>query len=208
MSERPDAVLAATMAHALRDRDADHPVDVTAGRRTFAARTTTVRGRRQPRRTLLVVATVTVVVLAVAAMLVGASIRRDGGVPAERLPSGLPVGQFTGSFTDHHDGRAYGARMSLLVRTDGTGVLGVMQATKLSPFDVRVRGGHPGRASFYSDSPLCLPRPELSLRFRVRPSGATVTVVHAIPHGCSVRKSVAAELDGIVLHRVAPPGTP
>ena len=98
--------------------------------------------------------------------------------------------------------------MSLLVRADGTGVLGVMQATQLSPFVVRVRGRHPGLASFYSDSPLCLPRPELSLRFRVGPSSNTITVVHAISHGCSVRTRVAAELDGIVLHRVATSGTP
>ncbi|HEX4699497.1 MAG TPA: hypothetical protein VH857_09085 [Actinomycetes bacterium] len=205
MSERPEAVAAATMARALRDRDADQPVDVAAGRRTLAARSASARGWRQPRRTLLVVAAVTVVVLAVAALLVGAATRRDGDVPAERLPSGLPIGQFTGSFTDRHDGFPYGARMSLLVRSDGTGVLGVMQATLLAPFDVQVRGRHPGLASFYSDSPLCLPRPELSLRFRVGPGGKTVTVLHAIPHGCSVRERVAAELDGIVLHRVARP---
>ena len=82
MSERPDAVVAASMAQALRDRDADYPVDVAVGRRTLAARTATARGRRQPRRTLLVVAAVTVVVLAVAALLIGGSTRRDDGVPA------------------------------------------------------------------------------------------------------------------------------
>ncbi len=208
MSERPDEVVAASMAQALRDRDADYPVDVAVGRRTLAARTATARGRGQPRRTLLVVAAVTVVVLAIAALLIGGSTRRDDGVPAERLPSGLPIGQFTGSFTDHHDGFPYRARMSLLVRTDGTGVLGVMQATVMSPFDVRVRGHRPGLASFYSDSPVCLPRPELTLRFRVGPGSQTVTVLHAISHGCSVRERVAAELDGIVLHRVATSRTP
>ena len=208
MTERPHAVIAASMAQALRDRDAVHPVDVAAGRRTLAARTATPQGLRRPRRTLLVVAAVTVVVLAVAALLVGASTRRDGDVPAERLSSGLPIGQFTGSFTDRHNDFLYGARMSLLVRADGTGVLGVMQATQLSPFDVRVRGQHPGLASFYSDSPLCLPRPELSLRFRVGSSSNEITVVHAISHGCSVRKRVAAELDGIVLHRVGTSRTP
>jgi hypothetical protein len=208
MIERPDSVVAATMAHALRDRDADHPVDVAAGRRTLAARTASARPPRQERRTLVVVAAVTVVVLAVAALLVGASTRRDSGVPAERLPSGLPIGEFTGSFTDHHDGFAYGARMSLLVRHDGTGVLGVMQVTQLSPFDVRVRGHHPGLVSFYSTSPLCLPRPELTLRFRVGSGNDTVTVLHATSHGCTVRGRVAAELDGIVLQRVASSGTP
>jgi hypothetical protein len=152
---------------------------------------------------------VTVVVLAVAALLVGASTRRAEGLPAERLPSGLPTGLFSGTFTDYHPaGNPYRAPMNLLVRADGTGELGIMHATQLIPFGMRVRGREPGLVSFYSDSKVCLPRPELSIRFRVEPGGNSITVLHASPHGCSVRAHVAAELDGIVLHRVAPSGTP
>jgi hypothetical protein len=42
----------------------------------------------------------------------------------------------------------------------------------------------------------------------VGPGGDSITVQHAVDHGCSVRPRVAAELDGIVLHRVAVSGAP
>jgi hypothetical protein len=196
----PDRDPVGTMlTQALRDIP-DPPCDFRAARLELR------QGMRRIaiRRRLTLGAVVSTAALLLLAVLQGLP-RSDSSLPpAQRLPSGLPVGTLTGKLHTTlrlPDGTVRYRAFRLVVRPDGTGTYDPLESETDQGYmhwPVRYVGGVPGRVTLKRHSAICgNDDNELSLEFTR--SGNSVTITRSVTGGCTSVTMAGVNLRGVVL---------